>query len=1685
MITYIDLIEKMKDYFPKWMDIRRKAKTSTGGSYLYAIAEEAVGVEEAIKEYKKTFFLDNYLDKEEEIIDFIYRANVGEVPLDKIKVTGYKVTNRQSDFYDAEETAYYNDGFIYLKQNIESVEIAIYEHTSIYSLEKQHVWNVYDEFATFLGLKRYQDEPNKELLNRILAYSNGKADSTESGIKHAIISDLVNIDNDLSFDDIKIERQTASNLIKYYDNFEMILDKLSSVNKDTFKEKKWDVDLWKIDINKINYIPHAWDIALATYANGVGYKDDLNVQMVDNKKETDITLSFYKKKLEVVNAYIQNNSIKEKINLTLKKYDSDIIPDDVKYRITAGAAEKIGSRNINIEAIEKRIGRFSIPIKDIADPFLFGVEEEDMAIVDSAFNYKIDLIPIDPLKEFFIESLSISNNSTDTDLINYGQHGFENYNGGIRNTNTKAYIQDKYMFSSLVNIDKEVDGFVISNMREYGEATIMAGKYKNNKLYFSHNCEKADVLLKDIKMTNCYMKNGSIVADTVSGEKSIKIELLANEIDFMISGNFTIQYEVDSEGINTITKNQNDYNFHMGGYRERKKLKVKIIFNEQGEKNFIKKVKFTAFNISLSSKNGALIYESDYCIIPNNDKCIVKFKMEAFTGFSPCINWIYIGNKLTPEHGIYNIAVATSGKSRINAKVHNCRIALHKINKTTGSQISTIADFKPFVFYSSVSNSSQIELFLDDFDEIRSMEMNHGTIETISYSAEHLQYILKIEAGKKVSHVTISGKRNTTISVVNLHEVLSSKGYEDTAFDFYSARKIERILARNKTTFEVRELTITKSDVCKGYNVSIVKVNMLTEQNIVPVFIETGNNKASTTGLESNSNFDTISFVPRNSREYIAINESSIIFDLTKDIDIVNTFNGGYNQETSLMFYTVESLSDNYMVNFQSSGSFEMWKNTTLGIKKIGIQRKDINNANFNYSILSIDKEFELASAIELPNEIIIENKEKIDLKKYIITNDYDISYLNKYTDSLNRDSYIYSEMLYIDDLMFSKLRCSNIHEIESLYYKRGEEVISLASDIDYKLHKKEGIITWINSGVSDSTSTLSIVYNINIAKAINIDIEDIYKKIEYNVMAYEKSGEINIDKVSIDSGIDLKAFPLYMEADLTNIKCKSIGFDAVIKNGFLTLEKNAVNNTVAVKAGFYYMNGIEHYLFANEKFDEIEKIDNLYFYNVEKIDKQFVFKQPSTNFISNSAFKANSNGNIHVLNCNDKKIDGASVINGITACDSFNHWNASSSILSIVDGYNGVGMKYKSIMKEVTFCYLNISDFTNVGESYVISYHIKDKSKSFLGQEITMYSNGSIYNKQSTINLFKEAEESKIMSNIFSLEFTQDEHKYYLVLQGDDVIDDIIITKKEDYNIDMHVKNVTQFNLDVAENIYSSYSTRFFLADERSSEYIGTEMKDGSVINSSFVHWGYTTIKSFNSKREFQECGLENVELLSSSTKAAVTTAGSPGRLITKEIFLGNIKTINNLVIKINDVMNDNMKGFKTKVLVAANSNSDFKIIQTSLDNIITMDGKILSPYIKILVEMPSNKVINNIDVSVEYLSEGENNATDKVVLSGVYSTKIHDAQYTANFRITHLQISEMSKDMDNYIFYVRATKENTDLAVWTEWKNIELKSDLNSYKNIANSVVFEGYRFFQFKAVLKGADASINIQYLDLEVI
>lgn len=1701
MLVVEDILEKMKVHFPRWMDIRRKVNSSSGGAVLESIALETQEINTAIEDYVKDFFIINYVDAPESIISFIYKANVGIVDENTklIVITdGLDITEDEKEFYEEQSKAFYKDGYLYVSKDYkEGLEIAIDGYRHVVDLEKHHVWNVFDEFAIFLGLKRFQWETNSELLNRILAFSKERVNSTEDGLKHAIVSNLVNIAPDLRPENITIERPTAENLKKYYNEYETVLDYLSRVNRDVYSEKRWGVDVWNFDIKSIDYIPHAWDVVLDSYQNGIGFNEDLEVSIVDSSESTDAVAYFYQKHLESCIAYIQNNNIKESMKLVLKKYEYDLKPETVKYRITASEAEIINPAEIIIKSNENKIGTFKVNVEDVVDPFFFNVEEIDNSILNDAYNYRAEFIPSSPKEDFRIDYCKIENSVGEKiNLLEFDRPGFSIVGSeGVKSSWVKKFVQDSYHFSTYENAYKNIDGFMISDLSKPANLSLKINDCSNQMYYIDYKAEEVAMLYKDITLSNCYIKDGMIVADTVAGDKTVTINEVLNSISFEINGPYSLEYSINGDtSIIESSTEQKKHKFKID--KKDTKFKLNLVVNLLNDDGTVTmgNVKYSKYDFIINTAqtgDEVILSEGN---LPNFNENELSIYMRSYTGKSPIIKSIYIGKLLTEEDSYDNIFIDTTIGTKFLSKHNGCKIRLTKIDKATGADLEVIENYKPHTSYKAESNSAQLVLMLDNYSEITNISTDVGEIETLSYGGDYVQYVLKLSLGEEVVDINITGKTKFLIKEESLESILNKKGYAAINNMFHVSKNSDEIIAKNSVTGSVEYVTIERLDVLNEYNISSIEIE--SNQTVMPKFVERGENgnKIETNAESYDAYFDYISFFPINGSIYTAINEVKTVFPHYDGIKMVDTFNNDFEWAQNKCFFKVQSLSDLYEVRYQTGSTFEKSLDKALDVQNICIKRKDLSGMKHNYEEITVDFDYVLDSSIEIPDEIILENNDKIQLNKYIIMNDIDITFTTKLTDIDNQNDYIKSEILFVDNSRFNKLKYSYIDTVDYITVQDNDNRVRLDEDVDYIINKEEGIILWNNYAIK-SDSSIEITYSIKKAASFKISLDDLYEKVKYEVNSYKLVDVIKLEKIINGQEIDLHMYPSYKETDKVSIHCSEIGFIVSMdKPGIAKFEQNLKNNTVAVRSGYYYLDGTEHYLFANENYDNIEKINDVYFFNVIKKNKKFYLKQDTTNFITNTALEANTKGEIYDLDCKDRKLKGVSLLNSISACDSFNYWRVFGANLSITDGLNGPAISFKTMHSVNGYCYMDISKFIQEQGTYTLSFYLKGEAKAFLAKERILHSQEHKFNQDSIIDIVSEIPKSELEDNIFNINFNSNEGEYFLVCQGDGVVDDIIISLTEEYLPGVHTKNLDYLNLDIEENIYAEYRTRMFLVDNHGSTFDGTEVKDGDkIVNTSYINWGFTKKAELISYDDFSKCTLQGVDLVVYNNKCIARTGDMPGRIITAPIHIGNVKTINNLLFKINNVMFENMKGFKIKLSTANSIHSSFRTVSQHLDTLGSVNGEKLESYIKLDIEMPENKVINNVEVFLEYSSDEDCAPSGMPTLHGTYTTKVLDGQYTERFIVKNLVVEDYNKEIEDYTMQIRATKNNDEKTMWTEWKTIMLKRNHDDLEdpeikrtgNILNRIVFDDYRYFQFRSVLKGEDAEIKLKYIEFEVI
>ena len=135
---------------------------------------------------------------------------------------------------------------------------------------------------------------------------------------------------------------------------------------------------------------------------------------------------------------------------------------------------------------------------------------------------------------------------------------------------------------------------------------------------------------------------------------------------------------------------------------------------------------------------------------------------------------------------------------------------------------------------------------------------------------------------------------------------------------------------------------------------------------------------------------------------------------------------------------------------------------------------------------------------------------------------------------------------------------------------------------------------------------------------------------------------------------------------------------------------------------------------------------------------------------------------------------------------------------------------------------------------------------------------------------------------------------------------------------------------------------------------------------------------------------------------------------------------------------------------------------------------------YLQIIITMPKNKVITNVEVYAMYF-ENFSNLYVSTYDAGQFISKIYDTGFNANYY--PLQIEGTVKNLNAMKFFIRGLREGNDnTSVFTDWYQFKLDSNLLV---IGSPHVFNDYRLFQFRIDFESQDAEIQIEKFILERI
>ena len=1711
MFNYTEMFKRAIEYFPLWSDIRKRSEKSTGGRLLSSILEESINVESSIQDYINSYFLTNYIGHEDEVMAYVYMTEIGNINAKDFIVfynnETFTFVDSIKDFENMERTCFYEEGKIYIKDNeyVKDVNSFILYDTitydqSEYKIKRVHVWNIFDEFATFVNTRRYENETNKQLFDRILYITRNMPNGTEEGLKHAIVSELQFFVPEINIDEIKIERPTPENLIKPYEDYEALIDLLAEVNRDIYRTKRWDIDYWEYEFESISYIPHIWDKVVKDWQNGVGSYNDLEVILADNIQSTDASVHFYKKSLEAFKKYVYDKNIDKDINFTMTKYNDVLNQIHVKYKITASELQNITHEPIYLNIFESNKVNEEIAIQDIAVNIGKDIEKIDNSIIDvnDTNDYHLEFISKTGYDLKISEAKVIYMNK-DTNIVEDTLDLLEECEGFVLNSeyelvsdSNKVALTAIEHFTTSEGFKNEYNYITIDDGYNEGIATYSLTNKGGLYINCNYECNTVKVPNSLIQCLGGFWNTDDrfvVRGDYSTEQKVLNFSLEANYVEFKINnelnGQISMLVEDESFGISNIDLT---YLKSFESARTDKPRKITftikmISINDIEFYDFI----YSNYSIELKTKYGSLpLTDSGYKLsnFYNNE---LTLTMSAKTGCSPIFYGLYIGKDFK------NISYKTIN---IPSKA-NC---FRKFSVKTNGSINLCSNhelirenFKPITIYKATSNLSYLRINLSEYETIDKINLvsSEGNIERIEESGS-IYYNIRLLTGQTVDFVKISGTRTKQAREISLEDMVKFyiKDYDSTYDSIFCSRCSKGlIIGRSNPGGDPYNLKVEiSSDAFIGINAIKYVLNL--PSHLGGVY--GSNNGYENRALSNDRAFDYISIYPAGAEIYQALNSINIFSQITKYIPITKNFDKDIDLKKQL-YYSVElfdkDMEDYITIKFHNdldndTNIYDLndWSIGTANSYVIINNNINLSNSkSYNSETFNISEQIQVSSSVDIKDSYEITNYTVLNTECFIInTDEQGVSIKYDYFDGTSKKNHLlkYIEINTKND-GFNKLPHSNIDTI--YHISKHPYTDNYLQDVtSYNLLKDEGLIIWNDPDLIKKSEKIYLVYSIKKPIAFVFDLDYLYKAIDYDVNAYEQTDTFNILNISNGTKINLLGDSNHTEIsksyinsspDLVFVSCAEPTFEALLENNTIKFNKYTDKNTLLVKTGYYYINGREYYLFSETDEDDIKNSKYYEGYNIHFSSDEILTYKPTNNYISNSEMRLRGIGPLYNFNCKKDVDYGISDFDNLTSCESFNNWSTFEMKIRLIDGFNGLGLNFLPLNDE-GYAYIDITDYLSDGINYV-SFYATETLKVYLGKEESYLDVN--FDEPVFISIDKEFEKNN--SDIRYEIIEKNARRYYLIVQGYGTLDDIIISTSPDSIFKAHTKNITLLGLDLYEKKVEGSQYRMLLENRKDyTSYSANLMSNGYIKTTSNIDWYVTKIKSFVSDEDFKSCSLQNIGV----NADCVFTLNNQGVLETQPIYIKDIDNIRRLIFKINDIELDNMTGFHTTILTSNKYNGQYitTISNTNKNNFHLNQG-FFEDYIKIQIKIPPLKHINKIEIYADYYAENDNPLSINVKQSGYILSKVYDLQELLDCRVKSLDLNEIS-NINDVSIQIRCSRDEEFLDVWSDWSEIKLTSDLKIEKPIA----FKNTRFLQFKILLKNRDAFIKISGINIEI-
>lgn len=1666
MIDKLKNLTTMLNHFPSWMDIRKRYNKSVGGALLQSYNDEIDNANAAIKEYQDLFFLLSYYKKENDIPAYMYIALIGSKDLSSISIPVLQhkeyLTNNVDEFYKNLSThiLYQDDALIIHPSFFDGKEVPdgieyIIDNTYKYKskLYYRHIWNVFDEFALFSGIKRYENESNEELSNRVLQQFRTFPNASEQGLKNAIKNALCNI-ADINDDDISIEATNNDNLLD-----SEIYDDITSYNRDLFRVKKWDTSLWEHGFKSVDVLPHEWDKQPDEYQDGTGSCDDLYTNFVNNidvYDYTDIKVSGYKKSRKAIIEYLKNHNIETNIKLMLSKFKNNISPQKIEYKITASDIIKVNAEKINIIGSKKYSGKNSYYIEDY-ETELDGVDKIERNILDAGKNYQLVFEPVSSYSDMRISKIDlVDGKNTKSLLKENGVFIFKNKE--LVNKNVLAHVtslSDMLTFNNLKNYN---GGFILESISEPGVSSILV----NNEMSFGIinidlSCREANITDNSgfVEYEGFVLDDAgrTLSSSNVFGVQStIKVSLPKCR---SFSFNLDASSDASKQGAIYVTITRDGVKGRTVLYTKSTTISMSYrdagnteIFIQRAGQNAvsISDIKTAMYDIRYNLDGDSVITNAMYTMLPSIKKdSVLNIEIESYTAFAPVIKSVHIGKSLLGAK--YTVDFNTNNKSKIFID-STCNVTL--INKTDGTKVK---NYNTKALYKNNHNvDGYIFLDMSTFSNIISSSpaIKH------KFSGTAKDFII-LKPGAEIDNIVVDGDNKKAIYMRSLSSILYNN---ELNYEVYVSRAMQSFIVKHKNNEKL--MSISKSDLAP--RADIFEITGINNQLSGLYIVERENNNIYI-GNSFDKNFQFICLCPSSSHEYIAYNSQYIFRKTTDNIYISNTFSPIISFTKKYLFVISDvcniTRGEKTTVSFYDENGERNWSASSETKIKITSNIEFNNEDIYDTEVSEIHDKYILSNDIIL-NDTYVINGEEVELAEYIVTppDGMEVKY----------DKYMCEEDIIAEDDGFNKLKYSNIVSIISVQEKNK----GIVPYTEYRLLKKEGILIWENEDYVGKE--LIIKYVVNKPTSIIFTDEDLlYEKVKYNIDAYDKTQTFDFYNAKDGDVIKLQ---FAEKQDKIIIVPSNDNFYATLSNDKKIITVSQINdpNKIAVHNGFLYEGGLEYYFFADKYEDEDSRTKELEMINTSLLGNKLLFRTKSTNYLPFSSMTVDTQARSSNFDFRDKKYKGISDFNSLTACDTFGHWVLFNTTAVMTAAINTYGINFKAKNNEVpSYAILEITNQIKSGN--IVSVFKNGESEIYLCKESKVDKLPlvkDIYIEEK--NIIKFSEEDKYFYHIFEND-AEPETRYFIMIYGKEcTIDDIVSMPYTSIKnmIKSHTKNINMLNINIIEKPDSnSYRRLAFNYDNAIYDNTERSSTKPSVITTSMnTSYGHTKIADIDIKKaKTVNARYKHSYIITEDVNAVIET---------EPVFVKSRKSVSKLIIKVNDIMLDNMCLFDIDVYGSSTKNGTYRRIKKEKStNIAIVENINVKSYIKVIVNSKEkNKIINNISIYAEYVE-----TTNGVELlstpniSGTFTSMIYDIGASTNimpvlpdYTINNSGIVE---------FYYRGARENKNTVVFTDWYI------MNNKKNESYNHVLNNYRFIQFKAKIKSSSTEVSIKDFIIKII